>query len=104
MTHRRVLPQRRSCETFDLAFGGLSRCHTITLGYYDDGTIGEVFINGGKSGEQVEAIAHDGAVLLSLALQYGADLANIQSAIKRDGQGQPTSIIGAVVDRLNEEK
>jgi hypothetical protein len=101
--NRRTLPQRRSCETFEVEFGGLRHAHTVTIGFYDSGAIGEVFINGGKSGEQVEAIAHDGAVLLSLALQYGADLANIQSAIKRDGQGQPTSIIGAVVDRLNEK-
>jgi hypothetical protein len=49
-------------ETFELAFGGLNRSHTITLGFYEDGALGEVFINGGKSGEAVEAIARDGAV------------------------------------------
>ena len=100
MSERRALPQRRRCETFDLAFGGLARNHTITVGYYDSGEIGEVFIDGGKSGEQVEAIARDSAVLLSLALQYGADLQNIKSAITRDGQGEPSTIVGAVVDRL----
>ena len=72
-------------------------------GRLDDGTHGEVFISGGKSGEAVEAIARDGAVLLSLALQYGVDLANIRSAITRDGQAEPSTIIGAVVDRLSEE-
>jgi hypothetical protein len=99
---RRVLPQRRRAETFEIAFGGLARSHTITLGFYDDDTIGEVFINGGKSGELVEAIAHDGAVILSLALQFGASLESIKSAITRDGQGAPSSIIGAVVDQLTE--
>jgi hypothetical protein len=103
MTARRILPQRRRAETFELAFGGLDRAHTVTVGYYDDHSVGEVFINGGKSGEMVESIARDGAVLLSLALQYGADLQNIKSAITRDGQGSPASIIGAVVDRLSEE-
>jgi hypothetical protein len=103
MTDRRILPQRRRAETFDLSFGGLNRAHTVTLGFYNDGALGEVFISGGKSGEAVEAIARDGAVLLSLALQYGADLHNIKSAITRDGQGLPSSIIGAVVDRLSEE-
>jgi hypothetical protein len=100
MTHRRALPQRRASESFDLDFGGLARAHTITIGFYDDGTIGEVFINGGKSGEQVEAIARDAAVILSLALQFGADLANIKSAITRDAQGDAQTIIGVVVDRL----
>ena len=103
MTERRILPQRRRAETFEVAFGGLDRAHTVTVGYYDDDAIGEVFIDGGKSGEMVESIARDGAVLLSLALQYGANLSNIESAITRDGQGAPASIIGAVVDRLSEE-
>jgi hypothetical protein len=101
---RRTLPQRRSCETFEIDFGGLARSHTITLGYYDDGALGEVFINGGKSGEAIEAIARDGAVILSLALQYGAELDNIKSAITRDAQGAPSSIIGAVLDQLSEAK
>jgi hypothetical protein len=99
---RRVLPQRRRAETFEIEYGGLKASHIITLGYYDDGALGEVFINGGKSGELVEAIAHDGAVILSLALQFGASLESIKSAITRDGQGAPSSIIGAVVDRLSE--
>jgi hypothetical protein len=104
MTARRTLPQRRRCETFDLSFGGLAKGHTVTVGYYEDGALGEVFINGGKSGELVEAIARDGAVLLSLALQYGAELSNIKSAITRDAQGAPQSIVGAVVDRLDEAR
>ncbi|MBR0879657.1 hypothetical protein ACVMGC_001059 [Bradyrhizobium barranii subsp. barranii] len=104
MNERRTLPQRRRAETFEVAFGGLSRTHTVTLGYYDDGTIGEVFINGGKSGEVVEAIARDGAVILSMALQSGVALDTIKHAITRDSQGEPSSIIGAVVDQLREER
>jgi hypothetical protein len=102
MTDRRILPARRQAETFEIAFGGLKAPHTITVGYFPDGAIGEVFVSGGKSGEQVEAIARDGAVLLSLALQYGAELSNIHSAITRDDQGAPSSVIGAVIDRLME--
>lgn len=101
---RRTLPQRRACETFEVAFGGLRGNHTVTLGYYDDGSVGEVFIDGGKSGEQVEAIARDGAVLLSLALQSGVAVDTIRHAITRDGQGAPSSIVGVVVDRLAEGK
>lgn len=97
---RRALPMKRRCETFEIAFGGLARSHTVTLGYYDDGSLGEVFITGGKSGEQVEAIARDGAVLLSMALQYGVPLDTIRHAITRDGQGAPSSIVGVVIDRL----
>jgi hypothetical protein len=49
-----------------------------------------------------QPIARDGAVLLSLALQYGAELENIRSAITRDEQGAPSSVVGAVIDRLCE--
>jgi len=100
MTERRPLPARRNCQTFELPYGGLNRSHFVTVGYYDDGKMGEVFISGGKSGEMVEAIARDGAVLLSIALQYGADLEAIRHAITRDSMGQPSSIVGAVVDQL----
>jgi hypothetical protein len=43
-------------------------------------------------------------VLLSLALQYGCELDTARHAITRDSQGAPSSIIGAVIDRLSEEK
>jgi hypothetical protein len=101
---RRNLPQRRASVNFDIAFGGIDRKYQITAGFYSDGSIGEVFVNGGKSGQDAEAIARDGAILLSLALQYGAELANIKSAITRDEKGKPSSIIGAVVDQLSQSR
>lgn len=100
MTERRIISARRASETFDVEFGGLKFPHTVTVGFYDDGTIGEVFISGGKSGEQVEAIARDSAILLSLALQHGATLDTVAHALTRDGRGQPNTIICTVVDRL----
>lgn len=102
MTGRQALPQRRHCETFEIDFGGLTKRHTVTVGYYDDGRPGEVFITGGKSGEMVEAIARDGAILLSMALQYGADIHAVKGAITRDSFDKPMSIVGAVVDRLSD--
>ena len=100
MTERHALPMRRRSETFEIDFGGLKNSHVITIGFYDDGRIGEVFVNGGKSGELVEAIARDGAVLLSMALQHGVSLDTIRHALTRDSQDEPQSIIGVVVDRL----
>lgn len=100
---REPLPLRRRSETFDLPFGGLQEPHTITIGYYDDGRIGELFINGGKSGEIVEAIARDSAVILSMALQHGVPLQTISKALTRDGQGNAQTIVGVVVDMLTKE-
>ena len=54
---RQVLPSRRSCQTFDLVF----RNHRITLatGHFPDGRLGEVFLNIGKSGNDLDTIARD---------------------------------------------
>ena len=101
MSQRRDLPQRRASVNFDIEFGGIGRAYQITVGFHGTGEIGEVFVDGGKSGQDAEAIARDGAILLSLALQYGAALANIRTAITRDEQGNASSIIGAVVDQLS---
>jgi hypothetical protein len=99
---RETLPHRRHSETFALDWGGHRSPHFVTCGFYEDGRLGEVFIGSGKSGEQVEAIARDGAILLSLALQHGAKLSDIAHAVTRDSRNTPTSIVGAVVDRLME--
>lgn len=97
---RRALSSRRASQSFSLDWGGYRRAFEVTCGYYDDGTLGEIFINGGKSGEQVEGVARDGAVLLSIALQYGTHLDVLKNAITRDVNGAPQSIIGAVLDEL----
>ncbi len=100
MPTRELLPQRRRSETFNLDWGNMVRAYTVTVSYYNDGRIGEIFIVGGKSGEQIEAIARDGAVSVSIALQYGANIHTLAKAITRDSQGQPQTIIGAVLDHL----
>jgi hypothetical protein len=102
MNNRLQLPARRRCETFELPFGGLTSPHVVTVGFYDDGRLGEVFITGGKSGEMVEAIARDGAVMTSLALQHGVTLDTMRHAITCNSQEEPQSIVGAVVERLGE--
>lgn len=100
MPARRALPARRRCENFAIGHGGLAKAYQVTVGYYEDGRLGEVFINGGKSGEAVESIARDGAVLMSIALQYGATIETLAKAITRDTAGRPQTIVGVVLDRL----
>lgn len=102
-TPREVLPQRRRAETFRLTMDAHSQ-FDVTVGFYPDGRIGEVFINGGKSGSAVEAIARDSAVLLSLALQHGVPIDVMKGAITRERNNWPMTIIGAVIDKLVEMK
>ena len=95
---RRVLPQRRAAETFDLRFW--NQPFTVTVGFYADGTPGEVFIDGCKTGNDIESIARDAAVLLSLALQHGVPPETIRHAVIRGASEEPASILGAVVDSI----
>ena len=93
---RRVLPQRRPAETFNLRFWNQS--FSVTIGFYPDGTPGEVFIDGGKTGQDVQSTARDAAVVLSLALQHGVSPETIRHAVTRGASEGPASILGAVVD------
>ena len=95
---RRTLPQRRVAETFNMRFW--KQLFTVTVGFYADGTPGEVFIDGCKTGNDIESIARDAGVLLSLALQHGVDVATIAHAITRDSSGAAASILGAIVDAI----
>ena len=83
---RRTLPQRRAAETFDMRFWNQS--FSVTIGFYPDGTPGEVFIDGGKTGQDIQSTARDAAVVLSLALQHGTAIETIRHAVTRNGSGQ----------------
>jgi hypothetical protein len=95
---RRPLPQRRPAETFDLRHWGQN--FTVTIGTYADGRVGEVFVDGAKTGADVQATASDAAVLLSLALQHGVPFETIRHAVTRSPSGAPSSIMGAIIDML----
>jgi hypothetical protein len=92
------LPNRRGCET--IAFEHKGADFTMTAGRYDDGRLGEIFINAGHANSALDALASDAAIAISFALQHGADLAAIRSAMKRNSQGAPSSPIGAALDLL----
>jgi len=95
---RKALPQRRPSETFNVRFWNQN--FAVTVGCYPDGTFGEIFINGGKSGKHVEGTARDAAVVMSLALQHGVSLQTIRHAVTRSSNGEATSILGVIVDQL----
>ena len=57
---RRVLPRRRAAETFNLRFWNQS--FSVTIGSYPRGEVGEVFIDGGKTGQDIQSTARDAAV------------------------------------------
>ena len=98
MAGREKLPGRRfTCRTrFESA--GI-RFHA-DIGFYPDGRPGEVFLTAGKVGGSVETLCRDAAIVLSFALQYGANWRAIRAAICRDEAGAPLGPIGVLLDRL----
>src|SRR5262245_32245225 len=102
MSDRKILPNRRGSETFDLAHGNQRAKFQVTVGYFP-GTRNpaEIFVaNGAKAGSNVDAINRDCAILLSLCLQHGAPLETLKSAITREESGDASTVIGAVIDIL----
>lgn len=100
MTARRRLPNRRLCESFSFELNGLR--FTASIGRFDDGRIAEVFLNNHKAGNQSDTNARDAAILLSFALQYGADIDTIRKSLCRDTAGRPLGPIAAALDLLAE--
>jgi hypothetical protein len=98
MSSRQTLPPRRAAETFELRHG--QQTVVVTTGYYANGELGEVFVSAPKVGSSLEAIARDGAVLLSIAIQHRVPLDILRHAVTREEDGSASSVIGAVIDRL----
>jgi hypothetical protein len=95
---RERMPNRGRNETFAFEHAGAS--FTMTARRYEDGRLGEIFINAAHANSALDALASDAAIAISFALQHGADLAAIRSAMKRNSQGEPSSPIGAALDRI----
>lgn len=102
---RESLPNRRVTVTRDIQWPpdrGMAVIQ-VGIGFYDDGRPSEAFVTGCKSGTDLQAVARDAAILVSLALQHGVPIATIRKTLTRDHGERPASLIGAVVDLIVEE-
>ncbi len=100
---RERLPGRRPNETIDLEINGT--LYAVTVGYYPDGRVAEVFTHGAKVGSTMDAILDDACILLSLLLQYGAEPASLAPRMGWLGDvREPASIIGALVGLLSKRQ
>jgi hypothetical protein len=95
---RERLPDRRASESFTFELDGLR--FTATLSRFPDGRIGELFLNNHKAGNQSDTNTRDAAIVLSFALQHGADIGAIQRALCRDNAGRALGPIGAALDLI----
>jgi hypothetical protein len=77
---RRKLPDRRRSETWTATLFG--REFSFTVGFYGDGTPGEVFVDTDKPGSAVARWANESAMLVSLALQHGVELSEVSRLLR----------------------
>jgi ribonucleoside-diphosphate reductase alpha chain len=73
--YRRHLPDERRSVTHKFRVG--EQEGYVTVGLYDDGMPGEIFVNISKEGSTIRGLMDSVAVLTSVALQYGVPLRNL---------------------------
>ena len=99
---RELLPDRRPSLLTDLHHDG-SR-YDLCVGLKPDGSPGEIFITGSKSGSHMDGLLSDIGVLLSRLLQHGDGVAQLAAGMGRlGGEEAPASIVGAILDRVASE-
>ena len=92
---------RRKAINFEIEHGGHG--YIVTVGMLADNvTPIEVFVTAKRSRDQIEALARDGAILASFARQYGAPFSALKAAVTRGDNGEPMTVIGAVLDAIVE--
>lgn len=94
-------PNRRATENFDFQFFG--ERYSISFGRFPNGNISEVFVVAGKKGSQLDAIARDLGIMISVALQSGLLISDILPSVTRLDDHSPAGPLGIVLEHLNEE-
>ena len=80
---RRRLPDTRPSVTHTFVIRGQQdhRCY-LTVGLYDDGTPGEVFLRIGKAGSTLNGLLDTIGILISYGLQYSVPLGDLCRKLK----------------------
>lgn len=95
---RNRLPNRRESRTLDV-WHNYERYH-VSYSRDANNRIAEIFMHGPKVGSQLDSIAYDLGVGLSVALQHGACVDELLASASRLEDGKPASVVGAVLEAL----
>lgn len=96
---RQPLANRRYNESSEFLHQGIR--YDMQIGIYEDGRVGEVFVQMEKAaGTLADVNARDVAILISMAIQYGIPLDRIDKAMTKDSNGHPEGFGGAVIQHL----
>ena len=103
---REILPPRRRVEQIEFMFappksGIQERIYTASIGFYDDGRVGEVFLSSGKTGSELRSTTTEAAILASKLLQNGERMDTVRSSFERT-QGEPETALGKLFDIIED--
>lgn len=112
MGERRELPTRRRSWTQRAVLGGTT-CY-LNCGQYEDGSLGEIFINVAKAGAALRATMDSFARNFSVALQYGTPLEKLiathkgidflpQGPVAHDDSGSEVKTATSIIDWVCQE-
>lgn len=100
MSGRRFMPARRQSVTMPVMWhdGAATHHFTMTVGFYRDGTPGEVFASGPREGSTMLCVLSDGCILISKLRQAGVTFADLAAALDKAGEpGRFNSPLAALV-------
>jgi ribonucleoside-diphosphate reductase alpha chain len=97
---RKRLPNRRLAESFEF-HGGFA--YVATISRFPDGRLAEISLTNGKCGSDSDMAARDGAVVGSLALQYGVPVDVIRRAPLRNAEGCGSGPLAVALDIIATE-
>ena len=93
---RMCMPDRRRCTTSKLKVNGQSVF--MTVGFKDDGSIGELFVDLNKHGTFAREWAGAVGILASILLQTGSSVRTVVRAIRNISD--PSGVLEAVANEL----
>jgi hypothetical protein len=97
---RRRLPNRRGHELLSFEHGGIH--YTAGVGRFENGELGEIFLNTRKNGTAVDVNARDAAVAVSLLLQHGCHVDTLRRALTRNSDGAASGPLARALDLLGQ--
>jgi hypothetical protein len=112
MTFRARPANTRSHETvaiehdgqrYKIGLGREIACNGSCGGRYRFAPVAEIFLNAQKVNSLLDVLVSDGAILMSMLLQYGCPPSDIYHAMKRNPDGSLSSPLGRAAAYLVEE-
>lgn len=97
---REEMPDRRETWTMDFEHEGVE--YAASIGYFSDGRVSEIFVSGGKPGSAVSIMSNEASIIASVALQFGAPLKTIKSALPKLKDGRPAGPLGVALKLLED--